>query len=174
MTQLKRRWYGLRSRSKTAGTDCCIFDTFAAWYESQPKSCAYCGIEEEFLSLYCTAHKGASTLHIDRIDNNLGYTEDNMRLACHICNSTIKWTRSESFINVVVSAILENGMLDQYHLWTVPVELREEACFWHQFTQGETIDYGDRKVYRYQTPNTLHYLPDRSRSATEERDISDR
>ena len=85
-----------------------------------------------------------------------------MRLACHICNSTIKWTRSESFINVVVSAILKNGMLDQYHLWTVPAELREEACFWHQFTHGKSIDHGDREVYRYETPNTLHYLPKKS------------
>jgi len=139
---------------------CCDFASFKTWYDNQPKVCAYCGIEQEFLEQYCIKRKGAATLHIDRINNRRGYVLGNMRLACFVCNSTMKWTRSEEFIKVVVGAILANGMLDQYHLWNVPMNLREEACFWHQFRRGEHVDFGDCERYRCEIPNAEHYLPD--------------
>jgi len=60
---------------------------FVEWYESQPKICHYCKIPAEYAYLmrkYFGAH--GIQLSIDCKDNDLGYTIDNIVLACDRCN----------------------------------------------------------------------------------------
>lgn len=49
------------------------------------KSCAYCGVE-----LVARARRGCrEAMSVDRKNNALGYTEENITICCHLCN-TIK------------------------------------------------------------------------------------
>lgn len=60
---------------------------FIDWYNNQDKVCFYCGIHEEELSLVRdTQNTKAKRLTVDCIENNLGYTLDNIVLACGRCN----------------------------------------------------------------------------------------
>ena len=69
----------------------CTKKEFIEWYDYQPKVCAYCGIKEEDLYLISDTlfdrHK-YRRLTIDAIDNNKGYSIDNMVLCCSRCNLT--------------------------------------------------------------------------------------
>ena len=57
------------------------FEQFIVWRNQQPLVCHYCG-------KLLTAHgKQSDSLTIDRVDNNGGYTEDNITLCCYGCNS---------------------------------------------------------------------------------------
>lgn len=60
-------------------------ENFFRWYESESKKCHYCDMLVEECGLYrgCNAMR----LTIDRMDSNLGYSLDNMVLACPICNT---------------------------------------------------------------------------------------
>jgi hypothetical protein len=151
----------MRQRSEKNGYGCCDLEKFRQWYAAQEKKCMYCGIEEEFLAIFCTRIPATACLQVDRINNRVGYLPGNMGLACYPCNSIMKKTRSLEFVQVVVRAILANNMLDEYHLWNVPVEKRASACMWHQFTSGRTIVHENgRESYQYEMPNSLQYLPD--------------
>lgn len=56
-------------------------EEFSAWYKSQcPYKCSYCELTLEELK-----HLGID-MSVDRIDNALGYTLDNLTLACLTCN----------------------------------------------------------------------------------------
>lgn len=74
---------------------------FYKWYEEQEKICCYCGIKEEnlhqffngvYAELYPNKRGRGKKLEIERLadikdEKHRGYTPDNMRLACHICNN---------------------------------------------------------------------------------------
>ena len=62
-------------------------EDFIEWYESQPKVCHYCGIHETELSqVNDTQNTKAKRLTVDCIDNDRGYSLDNIVLACGRCN----------------------------------------------------------------------------------------
>lgn len=57
-------------------------EKFEVWYDQQEKICYYCGRK-----LICArAKRELDSLNIDRKDNNLSYTLDNMALSCRRCN----------------------------------------------------------------------------------------
>jgi hypothetical protein len=160
MDKIEKRWRSLVVRSKKAKRDCCSPEEFRDWYGQQERVCAYCGIEEVFLAKYCTARNDTKSLHIDRRTNSQGYVIGNMFLACRSCNCIIKSSKTEDFIGVVVKAILQAGMLDEYHLWNVPADKREAACGWHQFSTGDVFQRGDQEITRIYRPNEFHYMPE--------------
>ena len=62
---------------------------FITWYNLQPKHCVYCNIPELDLK-----HMGnyyfdkCDRLTVDRMDNSIGYRNDNIVLSCYRCNMT--------------------------------------------------------------------------------------
>lgn len=64
-------------------------EEFTEWYESQPKSCVYCGIWEEDLVLISDSYNNRTPrLTVDCRNNERGYEVNNLVLACHRCNTT--------------------------------------------------------------------------------------
>ena len=62
-------------------------EDFIEWYNKEIKICAYCSIPEEKLLAWNDSHNNkVQRLTIDCIDNNIGYTKDNLVLACLRCN----------------------------------------------------------------------------------------
>lgn len=63
---------------------------FIKWYNNQTKTCAYCGLSiEEYSKIkkYLNKHmQKATKFGIDRKDNALPYSEDNIALCCANCN----------------------------------------------------------------------------------------
>jgi HNH endonuclease len=57
-------------------------DEFILWYTQAPKVCEYCDIEET-ISLKIFQER----LHIERMNSDLGYTLENITLACFPCNT---------------------------------------------------------------------------------------
>lgn len=72
------------------GITVCGREEFVVWYNEATKFCAYCCLPEELLGIvdYMPSNR-VKRLTIDRKDNDIGYTKDNMALACAKCN-TIK------------------------------------------------------------------------------------
>lgn len=67
----------------------CSREEFIGWYNIQPKKCAYCGISEEKLdSVNDVWNEKLARLSVDCVDNDRGYSLDNMVLACGRCNIT--------------------------------------------------------------------------------------
>lgn len=62
-------------------------EEFIEWYTKQEKTCVYCDINENELRLVKdTQNTKARRLTVDCIENDLGYTLDNILLACGRCN----------------------------------------------------------------------------------------
>lgn len=67
-------------------------EEFIKWYENQDKKCSYCNLTlEEIRKLPSPYNRknGLTKYSIDRKDNDIGYTIDNITLCCFTCN-TIK------------------------------------------------------------------------------------
>lgn len=78
-------------------------EEFLKWYTKEPKKCCYCGIKEEYLTLYFNANNSqyifnknekarqrGRYLEVERIvtlKNKNVYSIDNCALACYICNN---------------------------------------------------------------------------------------
>lgn len=69
---------------------------FFEWYEQQPKSCSYCGIEEEKLQeifdfengILQTKRGRGRVLELERRDAiNNEYSPENCVMACYLCNN---------------------------------------------------------------------------------------
>jgi hypothetical protein len=72
----------------TPGVDMSLQD-FASWYGSQVKKCHYCHLPEDAIpDIRATTQVGhpLKRLGLDRIDNDRGYTVDNIVLCCFPCN----------------------------------------------------------------------------------------
>lgn len=78
----------IRTRFKS-GIDI-AYGRFRDWYKNQLKICHYCGIPEEtyehIAELRGYGKRGYRRLQVDRKDNDLGYQERNICLACPTCN----------------------------------------------------------------------------------------
>ena len=62
-------------------------DEFIMWYNSQPRKCYYCGLEESRLPLVSDVlNSRIYRLTIDRMDNSRGYERGNLALCCLRCN----------------------------------------------------------------------------------------
>ena len=63
-------------------------EEFVNWYEDQPKVCHYCGVPEEHME-YVMSYYGSRWLRftVDCKDNDAGYINGNLVLACDKCNS---------------------------------------------------------------------------------------
>lgn len=87
---IKQRVLWHESHSTRRGTPkifSILKEDFINWYNSEPKTCAYCSIPEEFLSDWDDSHNNkAHRLTVDCIDNQLGYARGNLVLACLRCN----------------------------------------------------------------------------------------
>lgn len=60
---------------------------FVPWYENQPKVCHYCGLKEEDIpKINDSSLQKVGRLTVDCKDNDKGYTQDNVVLACGRCN----------------------------------------------------------------------------------------
>ena len=63
-------------------------DSFELWYNSTEKKCFYCErTEEEVLKTDAVMQTKCNRLTIDRVENSIGYLEDNLVLCCKRCNS---------------------------------------------------------------------------------------
>lgn len=63
-------------------------DTFVSWYDSQERICVYCDLPEEKLWILQEEYDNRVTrLTVDCKDNLVGYTLDNLALACERCNA---------------------------------------------------------------------------------------
>jgi len=61
--------------------------SFLSWYNSISKTCVYCGrTHEKVVETTSKYAKGVNRLTIDRKDNDRGYVEGNLVLACNLCN----------------------------------------------------------------------------------------
>lgn len=77
------RYNKLRSNCYASGAPLNIsVNAFITWYEAQPQTCYYCGIE----LVNGGARSGFTSLTIDRRDDTRGYELGNMVLACRRCN----------------------------------------------------------------------------------------
>lgn len=63
-----------------------IKEKFNEWFNQPNKKCFYCGVEEEKLTDRKDKKKRGMT--IDRKDNSIGYTIDNICLSCFRCNNS--------------------------------------------------------------------------------------
>jgi len=62
-------------------------EEFIAWYNSQPRRCCYCGLEESRLPLDSDVlNRRIYRLTVDRMDNSRGYEKGNIVLCCLRCN----------------------------------------------------------------------------------------
>lgn len=62
-------------------------DGFVAWYDAEPKVCAYCDVPEWSLPLLGDSNNQRRVkLNIDRVVNEVGYQVDNLVLCCTRCN----------------------------------------------------------------------------------------
>lgn len=60
---------------------------FVNWYNTQEHKCGYCGLsEEDSQKIDDSALNKADRLTIDCMDNEVGYTPDNIILSCGRCN----------------------------------------------------------------------------------------
>src|SRR3972149_1609318 len=71
----------IRDRAKTKRMLVCSMTDFIVWYNMQEKICVYCDMAEERAKNLFNRR-----LEIDRKNNDLGYTLENLALACHKCN----------------------------------------------------------------------------------------
>ncbi len=81
----------LKNNSIRENRECKISkEKFIDWWSNKEQKCYYCGITlEELSKIKDTTNNGVRRLTVDRMDNNKGYTLDNITLACKRCN-TIK------------------------------------------------------------------------------------
>lgn len=61
-------------------------EDFSMWWSSQPQVCIYCSIPIERLAIIDKAKKLSKRLSIDRKNNDIGYTIENIALCCMMCN----------------------------------------------------------------------------------------
>jgi hypothetical protein len=62
-------------------------EKFVEWYQSQPRTCFYCGIAEPELQQIKDAYNNKTyRLSIDRVDSTKDYEEGNLVLCCLRCN----------------------------------------------------------------------------------------
>jgi len=62
---------------------------FVDWYNSQELKCVYCDIPNEHCPDVAEVFAiNGKQLSIDCVDNDLGYVNNNIVLACHRCNAT--------------------------------------------------------------------------------------
>lgn len=61
---------------------------FCNWYDSEPRTCHYCGLEEEKLHTDGDMYNDKiNRLTVDCADNDKGYMKGNLVLCCGRCNS---------------------------------------------------------------------------------------
>lgn len=73
-------------------------EEFSAWYGEQPAECHYCRVPEvaiPFLGAKTQQGHALKRLGIDRIDSSMGYSTNNMVLACYPCNKAKSNTFTE-------------------------------------------------------------------------------
>lgn len=79
---------GLRKRKKSLDLLQISIEDFVEWYKNQDKTCYYCGRTIEDVKKSKDAfNKKTFRLTIDRKNNDLGYSKENICLACYRCNS---------------------------------------------------------------------------------------
>lgn len=87
-------------------------EEFVEWYETQPKVCCYCGIDETMLATQ--KDKKKRRLTIDRMKNEIGYELSNICLACFRCNHF----KSDFFTHAQWKKIAEDLIqprINEYH-----------------------------------------------------------
>lgn len=79
--KLHSKYTNLRRHAKMTGVACLSFAEFERWYEEQDDGCHYCHRD-----LQDGTRKGLTSKTVDRKDSKLGYTPENMVIACTRCN----------------------------------------------------------------------------------------
>jgi hypothetical protein len=81
----RRKYASIKSSAKKRDIDLSLnISEFIDWYISQPPECYYCEIQINELK---KIKRKKSIMTIDRKENSLGYTLDNICLACFRCNN---------------------------------------------------------------------------------------
>ncbi len=89
----RKRYSLLKSRVDYNMEDIWKIDDFMKWYVNKPKVCAYCKCTEKEVSTFMQVtnsarkEKRGKTLEIERIKPKGKYIEENIVLACHLCNN---------------------------------------------------------------------------------------
>lgn len=100
--KIKKKWYMIKNRSCEKGyIDMCTLEEFTNWYNTSSHTCIYCN------GYFKDVNRQGNIMSIDRMDNSIGYTIDNMTHACCMCN-TIK----NSFFTFDQMKILIKGYID--------------------------------------------------------------
>lgn len=86
-------------------------DEFISWWNLQEPRCFYCKIHKDELSLVDdTQNTKATRLTVDCIENRLGYSLDNMVLACGRCN----FIKSDFFTHIEMIEIGKTYVSDKW------------------------------------------------------------
>jgi len=64
-------------------------EEFIKWYDSEPKTCAYCDIPEDMVGIFRDKYNIHARLRltVDCKDDSIGYRLGNIVLACGLCNT---------------------------------------------------------------------------------------
>jgi len=78
---------GIKSRAIKRGISVELTcDEFVRWFNKQDLNCYYCDSKLVFPVIGSRKVQGLKDLTIDRKDNKLGYTKDNIVISCSRCN----------------------------------------------------------------------------------------
>ena len=106
-TRIQTAHIRLRHRNKYLGHEDILenIDEFINWYNKTTKKCYYCLIPEDKIKILDWGNV-TSYLTFDRVDNNKGYSINNMCLACKVCNvAKGDVFSSEEFISLALNYI---------------------------------------------------------------------
>lgn len=93
-------------REKKHIIDICSREEFIQWFNIQEKKCIYCDIPQQLLNTVDWGRKDCRhTMSIDRMDNNKGYSIDNICISCDVCNIAKNRTMSLKEMKLVGKSI---------------------------------------------------------------------
>ena len=81
-----RRYCNIRKRAEEKNLPVMSREMFNQWYDNALKKCFYCDMPEEIWENFYRGYHNKFSLSIDRMDNDKGYTNDNITFACGMCN----------------------------------------------------------------------------------------
>lgn len=109
--RLRALYRGAIRRARRVGLECASVEAFQKALQPAPTNCACCGIALNYAPPKVRRGRDRGFPSLDRIDNRLGYTLDNVAVVCHACN-TLKSNASIADLEMIIAYIRRNpGLL---------------------------------------------------------------